>query len=1720
MASTVFDVGTLGGTDTLWAQLLQKNGQTTGWQMFSVSAQAARLPSSSVTSNGSALRGQTLALSTLVTVSDPDHVGFQQLELWDSSGTVGGGQFVINGVAQTGGHEIDLAPANMPNTVFDVGTLGGADTLWAQLLQYNGQTTGWQMFTVTAPAARLPTLNVTSDGSAFRGQTRALSTLVTISDPDQVGFQKLELWDSNGTVGGGQFVVNGTAQTGGHEIDVSPANVANTVFDVGTSGGTDTLWAQLLENNGQTTGWQLFTVTAPPARLPTLNVTSNDNALRAQTLALSTLVNVSDPDHVGFQTLELWDSSGTVAGGQFVVNGTAQTGGHEIDVSPANVANTVFDVGTLGGTDTLWAQLLENNGQVTGWQNFSVTAPVARVPTLTASSNLSATPGQPLSLSTLVSIADPDHAGFQQLELWDSIGTAAGGQFVVNGKSQTGGHEIDVAASDVANTLFDVGTGGGTDTLYARLLQANGQLTPWQTFIVQAPLAMAQSLSGGPVTFTPASANRFYYTPSLVFINNKVDILVAYSDPYQGKDTLQPDIYLADSVDSNGNLSSVSGITNGINATNPQTVPSSTLNYEIRSFNGSTTGSEFGCYFDTINQDGSATFNISVVDLSGASPVVHKVATAITVTPVPKTLTDNITAEISGLTNGNSVNLEIFEVEGAPAAGTTTGTFIIFDGSGNVVVNPSTGFTFSDNKAHVFGLGSWNSTAFAELEEVWNTTTNLADLRLCTIAPTTGVVTSGWTALTELQSITRISWQFINPGSSGMIIVAAGSDAGGRGFFEYVVNDSTSLASPGGTISKSLAIHYTGTVTQDAAIRASGISNEYVVNWVDGNGLTVELIDSNLNVLEIYNIAEANGTSTLQNLGDGRLFVDYRVQTSTSSVDKYTILDTRVSQPGPFVETPPVVSASDQTLAQGSTVAASSLFTASDSDGESIVQYDFWDSSGNGHFALNGVPQGSNQDIYVTATQLAQASYQAGAATDLLYVRANDGTQWGAWTGFHINVVAVPVLSSVAATAAFTEEGATTVLSPNLKITDAASTTVASATVSITAGAFAGDGDVLATSTAGTSIGASYNSAAAMLTLLGTDTLAHYQSVLDQVTFSAGENPTNYSANPSRTVSWVVNDGRASNNLSAVASTTVNITAVNDPPVLSSVAASVAFTAGQTVTLSPNLAVANPDDLDLVGATVSITGGTFSGDGDMLAANMTGTAINASYNSATETLTLSGSDTLAHYRSVLDSVTFSSSSQDPTNAGANPSRTVRWLANDGGAANNLSAPAATTVNIAGGNSAGIAYAWSTLSGTIAAQGISDGGQVVGYSGGYSGFLYSSGNYTALNDPQGPGNTFAQGINGSGEIVGDYYDSTGAVHGFTYIAGNYATFDNPSAVAAVGYGTVVRSINDSGEIAGYFSDSSHNWHGFLYDGSRFTTLDYPQAARTFAQGISDSGQVVGYYVDAGNMAHGFLYNGSTYASINDPSATNGTYATGINGNGEIVGFYDNASGRHGFIDMGGTFTTFDDPAGAGTNTTIFSNNDSGQIVGNYLDNSYQGFVATPVSLTSSITIPAGAILDLTSAYSGTVNYASSTGTLKIETSSGFTGTIAGQLATTDVIDLADVSYASLQTPTYSGNNSPGTLTVSDGTHTAHLAFSGNYSLASFQTSNDGKGGTNVIDPPLSTSTDSTAPQSSAAPDLALLGNYMASAFVPSAPAGGSDPSLSQAQPEFIAPPQHA
>lgn len=133
------------------------------------------------------------------------------------------------------------------------------------------------------------------------------------------------------------------------------------------------------------------------------------------------------------------------------------------------------------------------------------------------------------------------------------------------------------------------------------------------------------------------------------------------------------------------------------------------------------------------------------------------------------------------------------------------------------------------------------------------------------------------------------------------------------------------------------------------------------------------------------------------------------------------------------------------------------------------------------------------------------------------------------------------------------------------------------------------------------------------------------------------------------------------------------------PPALSNVAASASYAAGAMPTiLSPGTTVSDSESPNLVSATVSITSGLLTGD--TLAATTAG-SIGVSYNASTGVLSLTGTDTLAHYQQVLDSVSYSSSNPNPSNTHADQSRMVSWAVNDGTAA---SAPQTTTVNITGG----------------------------------------------------------------------------------------------------------------------------------------------------------------------------------------------------------------------------------------------------------------------------------------------------------------------------------------------------------------------------------------------------------------------------------------------------
>jgi Tryptophan-rich Synechocystis species C-terminal domain len=121
------------------------------------------------------------------------------------------------------------------------------------------------------------------------------------------------------------------------------------------------------------------------------------------------------------------------------------------------------------------------------------------------------------------------------------------------------------------------------------------------------------------------------------------------------------------------------------------------------------------------------------------------------------------------------------------------------------------------------------------------------------------------------------------------------------------------------------------------------------------------------------------------------------------------------------------------------------------------------------------------------------------------------------------------------------------------------------------------------------------------------------------------------------------------------------------------------------------------------------------------------------------------------------------------------------------------------------------------------------------------------------------------------------------------------------------------------------------------------------------------------------------------------------------------------------------------------------------------------------ITGSATIGTGATLRLTAADSASVTFAGTTGTLKLDRPSTFSGEIFnfsgdGTLSGSDHIDLKRIDYNTLQ-----DSYANGVLTVTDGSgDTAKLNFNGSYVLANFAFASDGKGGTIVYDPPISSS----------------------------------------------------
>ena len=191
----------------------------------------------------------------------------------------------------------------------------------------------------------------------------------------------------------------------------------------------------------------------------------------------------------------------------------------------------------------------------------------------------------------------------------------------------------------------------------------------------------------------------------------------------------------------------------------------------------------------------------------------------------------------------------------------------------------------------------------------------------------------------------------------------------------------------------------------------------------------------------------------------------------------------------------------------------------------------------------------------------------------------------GSTAGLRVDGVnQAPLISSATGTGSYGENDPEAQASAQIALSDGDSTELSGATVTISAGLTAGDILALPAAVAtSTGITASYNSSTGVLTLSGDATVGDYQQALRAVTFSSSsDTPTSTSA--SRTLSWQVTDkdGTAPA-ASAVVTSTLTLSAVNDNPTLTGFSAPVAAGAEDSaveISLAALLAAGNEDDVD------------------------------------------------------------------------------------------------------------------------------------------------------------------------------------------------------------------------------------------------------------------------------------------------------------------------------------------------------------------------------------------------------------------------------------------------------------------------------------------------------------------------------------------------------------
>jgi autotransporter passenger strand-loop-strand repeat protein len=373
------------------------------------------------------------------------------------------------------------------------------------------------------------------------------------------------------------------------------------------------------------------------------------------------------------------------------------------------------------------------------------------------------------------------------------------------------------------------------------------------------------------------------------------------------------------------------------------------------------------------------------------------------------------------------------------------------------------------------------------------------------------------------------------------------------------------------------------------------------------------------------------------------------------------------------------------------------------------------------------------------------------------------------------------------------------------------------------------------------------------------------------------------------------------------------------------------------------------------------------------------------------------------------------------------------------------------------------------------------------------------------------------VNSGHEVIaagGASYDTT--IYGGDQLVGgdSFYTFVAPGGTEVVESAGFSELATISGGVQVVFGDS---FYALTEAGG--TQVVWGSGALTYDGGVSSGG--FEFAVTGGIAEYNTIYAGATEFVVSAGSAEyEFIYGTEVVSNSEVTSTFVLAGGVQ-VINGGGyaacsyvydSGTMFVENGGSGEGTTVYSGGneylyggdddfsvvyaggnmfvESGGVAGfavlsggtqqiasgGYADETdvysggYQGVSSGGVAV--STFIYSGGIMEVAkgASVSGSViTFGTSGGYLLLDDSQHFSGVISGldsnpgNGADTNYLDLRDIVYGASTHLSWTQASGSGTLTVTDGSHTANLDLLGTFTLSDFRMSVDAVGGTYVYDP---------------------------------------------------------